>query len=146
LSLHQPNDFAAPQTPSPALLKKTYGETLDLIVEARNYMAYKALTERRRMDRLQSLKLSCEAFRVTSRLTQVMSWLMAQRAVQDGEISLDEAIEKFRLEAEDVCLDDSGHDDDGLPEGFRSLQHRSHRLYQRISRLDRMVRDRRSLH
>lgn len=130
------------QHTAPTLLRNTYKETLDLMVEARNYLAYRGDRERRRMDQMERLKMSCEAFRVTSRLTQVMAWLMGQRAAQAGEISLSDALDRFPLEGDDVCLDDSCHDDEALPEGLRSLMDRSHRLYRRVSRLDGMVRQR----
>lgn len=127
---------------APSLLKSTYRETLDLMVETRNYLAYNGRAERVGLDQLDRLKTSCEAFRVTSRLTQVMAWLMAQRAVQAGEISLDEAITQFALNADDVCLDESLHSDEAIPRGLRSLMDRSHQLYCRISRLEEMVRQR----
>lgn len=128
------------QGQSPTMLKQTYQETLDLMIEARNYLAYKGAGERRGMDQTSRLKMSCEAFRLTSRLTQVMAWVMAQRAVQAGEIALTEAVERFALDGEDVCLDASAEHDADLPDGLRRLMDRSHRLYARISRLDDMVR------
>src|ERR1700758_3956017 len=92
----------------PALFTRTYDEALDLIVEARNYMVHLRPVSRRLPGAGESLRLSCEALRVTSRLTQVMAWLMLQRAVQDGEISAYEACaEENRLSGQSVCLDDS---------------------------------------
>jgi regulator of CtrA degradation len=119
---------------------RTYDETLDLIVEARNYMVHLRPADRRARASGDSLRLSCEALRVTSRLTQVMAWLMLQRAVQDGEITAREACaEKNRLSGQSVCLDDSCGEDSEIPPGLRSLLSRSLRLYQRISRLEEMV-------
>ena len=119
---------------------RTYDEALDLIVEARNYMVYNRPTARRVRPSGDNLRLSCEALRVTSRLTQVMAWLMLQRAVQDGEISPQEACdEKNRLSGQSVCLDDGGVEDTDIPAGLRSLLSRSLNLYQRISRLEEMV-------
>lgn len=135
--------------PSPrrpySVLKRTYDETLALMIEARNYLAYRAPHDRRTLDCVSRLKVSCEAFRVTSRLTQVMSWLMAQRAVEAEEITIEEACVRFGLTCREVCLDDSSHGDAALPAGLRSLMDRSHQLYLRIARLDDMVR-RRTLH
>ena len=48
---------------------RTYDEALDLIVEARNYMVHLRPAVRRRRGTGESLRLSCEALRVTSRLT-----------------------------------------------------------------------------
>ncbi len=128
-------------------LKKTYDETLALMIEARNYLAYKAPRDGARLPAEIGLKASCEAFRVTSRLTQVMAWLMAQRAVHTGEMALEEACsDRYRLSGRSVCLDDSAADDDALPRGLLSLLDRSLRLYERIARLDEMTAQRSQLH
>ncbi len=87
------------------------------------------------------LECSCEALRVTSRLTQVMAWLMLQRAVMAGEVTQEQAMaEDNLLSGQDVCLVE--RDELDLPPALRSLLERSHRLYQRVSRLERMVLDR----
>lgn len=127
--------------PPPTYFRRTYDEALDLMVEARNYMAYVERRERERAGAMNGLRMSCEAMRVTSRLTQVMAWLMMQRAVHEGEVAADEALaEANRLSGGDVCLDDSFSGDRTLPRGLRSLLERSFSLYQRIARLEsRMV-------
>src|SRR6201996_5027798 len=125
-----------------AFFSRTYDETLDLIVEARNYMVHLRPAVRRPMPLggSENLRVSCEALRVTSRLTQVMAWLMLQRAVQDGEISAREACdEKNRLSGQSVCLDESALEDGEIPDGLQSLLSRSLSLYKRISRLEEMV-------
>ncbi len=124
----------------PAVFTRTYDETLNMIVEARNYMTHVEPRVRTSLSGSPNLRFSCEALRVTSRLTQVMAWLMFQRAVQDGEISAEEACrEGNRLSGQDVCLDTTGGSDATLPPGLRSLLDRSYHLYQRVSRLERMV-------
>ncbi len=122
------------------IFTRTYDETLNLIVEARNFVAHNRYRSRIKGQPVQDLRVSCEALRVTSRLTQVMAWLMLQRAVSDGEISAQEACaEKNRLSGQAVCLDCSASDDDFIPPGLRSLLNRSLKLYERISRLEEMV-------
>ena len=115
-----------------AVFTRTYDETLGLIVEARNYVAHMRPTC--------ELRSSCEALRVTSRLTQAMAWLMLQRAVVDGEISPIEACEEHnRVSGQSVCLDVTCANDDRLPPGLKSLMRRSLHLYERILRLEEMV-------
>lgn len=128
--------------PQPAFFGGTYDEAMALMVEARNYMSYVEHRERRKVEAAAGLRMSCEAMRVTSRLTQVMAWLLMQRAVHEGEVSPDDALaEPNRLSGLDVCLDDSFADDQTLPGGLRSLLNRSLSLYQRIARLeDQMLR------
>lgn len=124
----------------PAFFRRTYDETMDLMVEARNYMAYVERRERERAGVVTGLRMSCEAMRVTSRLTQVMAWLMIQRAVHEGEIDpVEAAAEHHRLSGGDVCLDSSFTDDETLPGGLRSLLDRSFRLYQRVARLEEQM-------
>jgi regulator of CtrA degradation len=123
-----------------AIFTRTYDETLNMIVEARNYMTHVEPRVARRRRGSPDLRFSCEALRVTSRLTQVMAWLMLQRAVLYGEISAEEAcLDCNRLSGREVCLDTDSMDDDSLPPGLLSLLDRSYRLYQRVSRLEEMV-------
>lgn len=124
----------------PTYFRKTYDEALDLMVEARNYMAYVERRERARAGAHAGLRMSCEAMRVTSRLTQVMAWLMMQRAVHEGEVNEAEALaEANRLSGADVCLDETFSGDQTLPGSLRSLLDRSFRLYQRIARLEEQM-------
>ena len=78
--------------------------------------------------------------RMTARLTQVIAWLMIQRAVQEGEVSREEAIEeKYRLDGHDVCGDTALIEDQPLPPRLTELLDRSLGLYERVARLDAMM-------
>ena len=129
-----------------SVYNRTYDETVDLMVEAKNYLSYVDVKERRRVDAASGLRLSCEALRVTSRLTQVMAWLMMQRAVQEGEITVEDALtERNRLSNGDVCLNDASGRDLTIPKGLRSLLDRSFRLYVRISHIEEQILNRAAL-
>ncbi|MGE4280835.1 MAG: DUF1465 family protein [Magnetospirillum sp.] len=124
----------------PAFFGGTYDEAMTLMVEARNYVKYVELRERQQAEAMQGLRLSCEAMRVTSRLTQVMAWLLMQRAVHAGEVEIAEALaETNRLSGYDVCLDQSHDNEDYLPRGLKSLLSRSLSLYQRVARLEHQM-------
>jgi regulator of CtrA degradation len=132
-------------TPS-AFFNKTYDETLGLLVEVRDYVVEAEPVDRRRLAPGVGAKLSCEALRVTARLTQIMAWLLAQRAVHAGELSTEELVRRNEALADiDICMasDEEGLTV-GLPARFRELLDRSHRLYIRVARLDEMIR--RQLH
>jgi regulator of CtrA degradation len=123
-----------------------YDEAMTLMVEARNYLRFAERGDRQVVGPMAGLRMSCEAMRVTSRLTQVMAWLLAQRAVQEGEISAEQALsEQLRLSGEQVCLDLRFSQDANLPGALRSLADRSYRLYVRVARLERAL-ARRVLH
>ena len=70
-----------------AFFGRTYDEAMGLLLEARNYVI---ADDMRRSDTTQPadrLILCCEAMRLTARLTHVMAWLLAQKAVHAGEIT-----------------------------------------------------------
>lgn len=123
-----------------AMLSRTYDEAMSLLVETRNYLSFRRQVDDVRIEPMDRLKLTRESFRLTSRLAQVMAWLMLRRAVVEGEIADDEARQpEHRLAGHDVCLaraDDLG---DWLPEGMRGLLERSQLLYERVARLDRLL-------
>ncbi|MEO5376080.1 MAG: DUF1465 family protein [Alphaproteobacteria bacterium] len=126
---------------SSPFFQRAYDEAFGLLVEARNYVAYRERLERERLSIVGRLTMSCEAMRVTSRLTSVMAWLLTQRAVQSGEISLEEACsEDNRLTGEQVCLLNESVGNETLPQGLRSLLERSYNLYVRIQHLEDLVR------
>jgi regulator of CtrA degradation len=122
------------------LLHKTYDETLALLVTARDYMSYAVPSARPDLDQTQRLKVSCEAMRVTARLSHIMAWLLAQKAVQAGEITAQAAAEAYRLSEDDLTLLEADGEPAGIPEGLKDLLHRSRALYVRVTRLDALVR------
>ena len=121
---------------------KTYDDALSLLVEARNYFAYREQDDVRHLPADARLLVSQETMRITSRLTQVMAWLFYQRAVQNGEVDAESALSAdFALGAQDVCLDEDWAADHRLPAAVQSLLHRSLQLYVRVGRLDAMMRE-----
>ncbi|CAA6604690.1 conserved hypothetical protein [Rhodospirillaceae bacterium LM-1] len=126
----------------PVFFSRTYDEALSLVEEARNYVAYVEPRDRQRLGLAGRLGVSCESMRVTSRLTQVMAWLLMQRAVAIGEISLDEAFKPDnRLGAQEICLRDLVNYTEDLPKSLKSLMDRSLNLYIRVSRLENRILD-----
>lgn len=118
-----------------------YDETMSLLVEARNYIAFQEAVDNRALPPNVRLQVSYESMRVTSRLTQAMAWLLAQKAVHAGEMTLAQmASDDFALSGGEICSDPSGPENEELPVGLRSLLERSHSLYSRVARLDEMVR------
>ncbi|MEH6630294.1 MAG: DUF1465 family protein [Halopseudomonas aestusnigri] len=117
-------------------LDSTYQEALSLTREARDYMADRARNRHPWLRPEDRLQICCEGMRLTSRLTQVMAWLMMQRAVLSGDMSMDEAIQpENRLSGQSVC-----EIPDELPEGadpkMADLMSRSYMIYMRVIRLD----------
>ncbi len=120
---------------------KTYDETMALLIETRNYVAFQEMVDQRTLSLPVRLQLSYESLRVTCRLTQAMAWLLAQKAYFAGELTVEQlADEEYALSGGATCTDPSGPDAEAFPVGLRSLLDRSLHLYQRIERLDRQVR------
>lgn len=126
---------------STAFFNRTYDEAMGLLVEARDYMAYQEAKDQRGLPAHARLQVSYESLRVTSRLTQVMAWLLAQKAVHAGELTAEQvASDEYALAGGDICSDPSGPENEQLPTRLRDLLDRSHRLYMRVTRLDRQIR------
>jgi regulator of CtrA degradation len=120
---------------------RTFDETLGLLTAARDYFSYAYPAAERGLAPAERMRLSCESMRITARLSQVMAWLLAQRAAFAGEISRAEAAsDKFSLGAPDICLLDTDRTLNGLPERLRDLLGKSRQLYVRVARLDEMNR------
>lgn len=122
-----------------AFFGKTYGEALDLVLEARDYLAFFEPDERGALPPVERLVMCSETLRLTARLTQIMAWLLAQRAVQCGELSRDAALAE-PLAALDICMDGEDREGGSLPPRLGALLGRSRRLYVRVARLDEMAR------
>jgi regulator of CtrA degradation len=128
-------------TRAPAFFGKTYGEAMALLAEARDWLAHVEPHERRRLDPLDRLLLCRETMRLTARLTQIMAWLLAQRAVQEGEITQEQALgDHDALAALAVCMEEGGEEEGALPPPLLDLLDRSRRLYVRVARLDELAR------
>jgi regulator of CtrA degradation len=120
---------------------KTYDETMALLVASRDYLANAQPAEANGLKPIERLRVNCEAMRLTTRLTQVMAWLLAQRAVHEGELTREVAAgEDYRLQAEEVCLAETEQTAHGLPPRMLELLEQSRRLYVRVARLDEMAR------
>lgn len=122
-------------------LDRTYRNALSMVHEARNYMAYGDTADIEALPMETRLLVSQESLRVTSRLTQSMAWLFAQKAAAGGEMPMSRALsDEFAPDAETVCLEDQWADDPGLPPALRDLMHRSLNLYRQVQRMHRTAR------
>ena len=122
-----------------AFFNSTYEEALKLTRAARDYVAYQEPTDRAKLAAASRLVASCESMRLTARLTQVMAWLLVQKAVHAGEMTRQEAADpRFRLSGQKVCATEERAADQPLPPRLEELLAQSHGLYQRVARLDAM--------
>src|SRR6185503_642578 len=89
------------------------------------------------LSRSAALAYAGESMRLTTRLMQVASWLLVQRAVRDGEIATIEAgSEKYRLISREPQPSAAFAGSDELPETLKTLIIRGAAIYERVRRLD----------
>lgn len=143
------SDLNAPSTPWRAeviqdfarseLFQRTFQEGMDLVEETAGYLDGAGRQASKLLSRDAALAYAAESMRLTTRLMQVASWLLVQRAVREGDMPPDAACEdRYRLAGEDVCRT-TGEGGDGLPSQLVTLLDRSERLYERVRHLDRRM-------
>lgn len=122
-------------------INRLYNESFALLLEARNYFAYGEGRNPPLTAAQEQFLFNYHALRLTSRMTQVMAWMLAQRAVQAGEISPEEACGgTYSLGGERICIESDDAAEKRLPSSMRQLLSRSHSLYMRVWRLDQDAR------
>lgn len=114
-----------------------FREGMALVEETAAYLDGQGRVEAKALERMASLAYASESMRLTTRLMQMTSWLLLQRAVNEGELSRSEAErEHQRVKLAPQGQANSSDMIDVLPEGFQALVERSLRLQERIHRLD----------
>ena len=122
-----------------AFFSKTYDEAFALLIEARNYVAYEEAGDRAIVDDTVRLNVSLETMRLTTRVIEIMAWLLHQKAVHAGEISREAVLDPARrLSRHDICLGEPKAAA-RLPRRLGDLVSRSRKLYVRVLRLDEMM-------
>lgn len=120
-----------------------FREGMTLVEETAAYLDGPGRDESRLLARHAALSYASESMRLTTRLMQIASWLLVQRAVAEGELSLSEAQqEKTRVrlganegpETSAVVLAE-------LPLSLQALIEHSKRLHARIRHLDSLISD-----
>lgn len=117
-----------------------FREGMALVEETAAYLDGPGRTEGRSLSRSGTLAYTTESMRLTTRLMQVASWLLLQRAVNDGELSQTQAsTEKNKVRLDGPAGPTDGAQWDELPEALRSLIERSNRLQLRVRHLDAVI-------
>lgn len=117
-------------------LPQLMSETLGLIEKAHDYFEGEGRFEMETLTQDAQMFYASEMSRVTMRLSFVMAWCLGQRAVVEGEISTEEAVDHFRLEGNDICLQETEHFLPLMPSRMQELMAKSEKLYRRTQRLD----------
>jgi regulator of CtrA degradation len=126
-------DFASSE-----LFDRTFQEGMELVEETAAYLDGAGRQDSKLLSRSAALAYAGESMRLTTRLMQVASWLLVQRAVREGDMNPAEACqERYRLA--EPAEDGRPVPGDELPAGLLQLLDRSARLYERVLHLDRRM-------
>jgi regulator of CtrA degradation len=117
-----------------------FREGMGLVEATAAYLDGPGREESKGLPRMSALSYASESMRLTTRLMQLASWLLLQRAVAEGELTIDQA----RVQKEKVRLANqgsAGHSDavEALPDELRGLIGQSLRLQERIMHLDQLM-------
>jgi regulator of CtrA degradation len=143
--------FAATSATSPAIsfihhlassvaFKDLFREGMTLVEEAASYLDGPGREESRVLPRPAALAYSTESMRLTTRLMQVASWLLLQRAVNEGELTPSQAqAERVRVKLSRQEYGCRPELFEQLPSALRSLSERSMRIQERVMHLDQSL-------
>ena len=120
--------------------EKVFKEGMGLVEETANYLDGPGRQDARLLDRHGAVAYATESMRLTTRLMQLASWLLLQRAIGSGEMTIDEARrEKHRISLSDIGRGNALTGAEQLPAGLLDIVERSLTLHQRVIKLDAML-------
>jgi regulator of CtrA degradation len=117
--------------------KPLYNEGMSLVENAAEYLDGEGRAEAKKLSRLAATLYAAESMRLTTRLMQIASWLLLQRAANSGEMSRDQVATekaKVRLDTASAHAEATGWGE--LPKPFIDLVNRSLSLQALVRRMD----------
>jgi regulator of CtrA degradation len=116
-----------------------FREGMSLVEAAAAYLDGPGREEAKQLSRSAALAYATESMRLTTRLMQIASWLLLQRAVNEGELSREQASkEKTKVKLSTYELP---HEETlaTLPFRLRAIIDQSRFLHERVMRLDGLL-------
>jgi regulator of CtrA degradation len=116
-----------------------FREGMALVEATAAYLDGPGRAEAKSLTRPAALAYATESMRLTTRLMQIASWLLLQRAVNEGELSFDQAkTEKTKVK---LTTWDPPHEESmaSLPQRLRDLIDTSRNIHEQVLRLDQLV-------
>lgn len=117
--------------------KPLYDEGMSLVEQAAEYLDGEGRAAAKGMSRAAATLYAAESMRLTTRLMQIASWLLLQRAANSGEMTRDQVAtekSKVRLDTASAQGDAAGWSE--LPGAFRAIVDHSLRLQALVRRMD----------
>ncbi|WP_185983389.1 DUF1465 family protein [Aureimonas mangrovi] len=117
-----------------------FNEGMGLVDETAAYLDGDGRREVKGLTKAASTLYAAESMRLTTRLMQIASWLLLQRAANQGDMSRAQVeAEKVKVRLEGIGSGRELPAFGDLPETFRDLVERAIQLETRISMLDREI-------
>ena len=120
--------------------KPLYDDGMSLVEQPAEYLDGPGRVEARKLSRLAATLYAAESMRLTTRLMQIASWLLLQRAANSGEMTRDQvASEKAKVRLDTASAPEAAQGWVEMPPAFRDLVDRSLRLQSLIRRMDEEI-------
>lgn len=117
-----------------------FREGMGLVEATAAYLDGPGRDESKGLPRMSALSYASESMRLTTRLMQLASWLLLQRAVAEGELTSDQArVQKDKVKLSHQSTSSAADAIEALPEQLRELINQSLRLQERILHLDQLM-------
>lgn len=117
-----------------------FREGMGLVEESAAYLDGAGREEAKELPRAEALAYAAESMRLTTRLMQIASWLLLQRAVNQGELTRNQAAsDRHRVKLHQQELASAPDLFQRLPQRLRDLALHSLRLQARIIHLDQLI-------
>ncbi|MCU0830113.1 MAG: DUF1465 family protein [Rhizobiaceae bacterium] len=115
----------------------TYKRGMALVEDTAHYLDGEGRDEAKSLQKAAAMLYAGESMRLTTRLMQLASWLLLQRAVNSGEMTINQVMQertKVRLETPSEAEANPAYGE--LPERFRALVSASLSMEREIRRID----------
>ncbi|WP_420961306.1 DUF1465 family protein [Brucella sp. IR073] len=117
--------------------KPLYREGMSLVEEAAAYLDGPGRDESKALPRSAATFYAAESMRLTTRLMQIASWLLLQRAARNGELTREQvAMEKSKVRLDTSSAAEALPGWAQMPADFIDIVERSLRLQERVRRMD----------
>jgi regulator of CtrA degradation len=119
------------------LFERTFQEGMDLVEETAAYLDGDGRRESKMLSRQAALAYAGESMKLTTRLMQIASWLLVQRAVREGDMTPEAACEpRYRLAERRPETEPTNPE---IPIALVEYLVRAEKLHDRVMYLDRRM-------
>lgn len=126
--------------------KKLFQDGMGLVEESATFLDGEGREHAKGLPRASAMLYGSESMRLTTRLMQLASWLLLQRAANEGEMTREQLLEeKKKITFSEMTTQSDNPAWNDLPTGFIDLVTRSQALQNRVVSLDTELYGHRSL-